>query len=355
MATYEYNMLRDVPVEVTKVIDEKKRVIASVLIDGKYQHRFPHTSRVSKHLELMEPKDLAERLSGGSYFLVDGQLVDFRDHQYSGFVHTDTSIEVMMDLIGVQFKTDLKAPHQRKPDPEQRNILLRKVWTKNNIVVPGYGSGTEFDSILSFTWNPFVKTVNSAFDLIRLICTNGMVGITSILNTKVPVVNRWEEHLDIAAKQIQNKVDKVVTNRITAMIDSRASVADLMLLNSHAFERLYSATDKTPQERDSLIAILNATDARQRLGNIYRDAVFLDKNLGAQLPSYLTQFDAYNIATELRSHTSAVPSSSDRALDLISNNLLFDRNGDEFASVGRYSAPLSASFADADRAFYGRL
>jgi len=354
MATYE--LIRNGDVEVTKVIDEHKKTVASVVIDGKYHHRFPHTSRVSKHLDIMMADDLAERLSGGSFFMVDGELVDFRDGNYNGFIHTDSSIDTMMDVIGYQRKADLKAPHQRKKDDEDSKILLRTVWDSSEISVPGYAVGVaDFDSILSFTWNPFMKTVNSALELVRLICTNGAIGIASFLNTKVPLMNRWEEHLDIAARQIQNKVNSIVSSRVNLLVDSRASVADLMLLGNHAFDRLYSSTDKTEEERLTLLGILNACNVREHLGDVYRESVFLNKDLSAQMPGHLTLFDAYNIATELRSHTTPCSKSSDFAMDKFANRVLFDDEDDYQVSAGRYGKPTISAFSSPERAFYGRV
>jgi hypothetical protein len=351
-----YELIQNADVKVSKGFDEKQHMFASIVIDDKYEHRFSPKSRVSKHLEVMDPESLGERLTGGSYFMVDDQLVDFRDGNYSGFVHDPKSIDTMMDLIGFQYRKELKVPHLLKGNADNTAIVLRKAWSKQDIVVPGYANGgADFDSVLSFTWNPFVKTVNSAFDLIRLLCTNGMVGITSFLNTKIPLVNRWEEHLDIASCQIQNKVNGIVTSRIGQLVANRASVAELMLLCNHAFDRLYSTTDKDPAERDVLKAIMSVTDVRQHLGHVYQDPVFSNKNLGEQMPGHLTQFDAYNIATELRSHTQSCGKSSDSALDRMANGLLFDQDANHVISASRFTTPHISSFADPNRAFYGRM
>lgn len=303
----------------------------------------------------MTPEDLSARLSGGSFFFIDDQMVDFRDGQYNGFVHTDESVGVFMDLIGYQRKADMPFAHGRKTDDENSAIVLRKVWNDNEIIVPGYQSGGEFKSQLSFVWNPYVKTINSAFDLVRLICTNGMVGVTSFLNTKIPLFNRWEEHLDIASRQIQNKVTDTVIHRIQNMGVERASVADCLLLEQHAFDRLYAPGDKTEEERERLFTIMAAVNPRSHLGDTYQDGVFADKNMAAQLPGHLSAFDVFNVATELRSHTGQTRKSSDNALDRFSNGLLFDREDNFVASSSRYTTKAMASFASPERAFYGKM
>lgn len=354
----DFNLIRNADVKLTQIVNDKKQNVAHIVVNDKYEHRFSPKSRISKHLDVMKAEDLQERLSGGTYFFVGDTMVDFRDATYNGFVHTDESINVFMDILGYQARKDLPRHRHRfnaEDDLGNSELVLRKVWNKSEIVVPGYAAGAEFNTELSFVWNPFVKTINSSFDLVRLICTNGMIGLTSFLNTKVPLMNRWEEHLDIASRQIQNKVNSVVTARVGAMAAERASVADCLLLEQHAFERLVAPNGKSPEERERLKGLIAAVSPKFHLHNTYRDGVFADKNLAAQLPAHLSNFDAFNIATELRSHTAQSAKSSDNALDKFANGILFDREDNFVASASRYTAPKVASFSSVDRAFFGMM
>jgi hypothetical protein len=240
---------------------------------------------------------------------------------------------------------------KNKRDDIQSPIVLRKVWDKNEISVPGYSGGADFDSVLSFTWNPYVKTINTVFDLVRLICTNGMVGLTSFLNTKVPVVNRFEEHLDIAARQIQNKVDSIIVQRVQQMTLEHASVADCLLLEDHTMSRLAHAIDST--EHQTLLNIMNAVSPRAQLANVYRESVFNDKNLAAQLPAHLSGFDVFNIATQLRTHTQENTKSTDHAMDKFANSVLFDKQDNYNATSSRLTAPSMKSFHSPEQAFFG--
>ena len=351
----DFNLIRGGSVKLTHVVDHKQRNIAEIVVNDKFAHRFSHTSRISKHLDVMQPKDLEARLNGGTFFFIGDQMIDMRDGQYNGFVHTDESIGVFMDILGFQNKKDLPRHRGRITEETEGDLVLRKVWTKDEIVVPGYAQGAEFNSELSFVWNPFVQTINSSFDLVRLICSNGMVGLTSFLNTKIPLMNRWEEHLDIASRQIQNKVNSIVVDRVKAMSVERASVADCLLLEQHAFNRLVGGQDKSPAERDRLKTLISAVSPKFHLNNTYQDTVFADKNLAAQLPAHLSNFDVFNIATELRSHTGQSAKSSDNALDKFANGILFEREDNFVASAARYSAPKVASFSSVDRAFFGQM
>lgn len=362
MSHPQYELIRNAVVEVT-AIGSRKGVSAEITVNGKYQHRFPHTSRISKHLSIMQPADLAERLSGGSYFFVksddESTMVDFRDGQYVGFIHEDKTIDKFIETLGFQPMSNLPLHRTRRSSADEEynggKVVLRKVWSDGEIQVPGYAAGGEFTSQLSFVWNPFVKTINSSFDLVRLICANGMIGLTSFLNTKVPLFNRWEEHLDIASRQIQNKVNTIVVDRVQTMATERASVGQCLLLEQHIVDRLYSPTTKSEDERKRLLALMAAISPKTHLGNVYKDSVFVEKALAAQLPAHLTQFDAWNIATELRSHTHDAVKSSGNALDRFANNLMFDDDASFTASVGRFGGVRQSAFSSPERAFFGKL
>jgi hypothetical protein len=356
---FSYKMIDHANVSVQSIIDDRRRQVAEITINNEFQHRFSHSSRISKHLELMTPEELGERLSGGKYFLINDQLIDFRDGGYNGFVHTPETIDKFMEVIGVQTAdTQPLARRRRQREDEEStgsSLVLRKVWDKSEISVPGYQSGGDFNAELSFTWNPFVKTVNSAFDLVRLICENGMVGMTSFLNTKVPLFNRWEEHLDIAARQIQNKVNHTVVDRFQQMKNERASVADCLLIAAHAWNRLTSGLLMSADERQMLERLFAITNPRTHLANVYNSSVYDDKNLAAQLPGHLTHVDLYNIATEIRTHSGETSKSSNHALDRFSNSILFDNDRDAMIGMSGLAKPKLSVFSDAEAAFFGNM
>jgi len=341
-----HELVRNAQVEVRVGKDKKMHDCAIISVNDQYEHMFPHTSRVSKHLDIMTPTDLQNRLTGGTFFFVEDHLIDWRDGMYNGFVHTDDTINEYMTLLGYQHTKDLSFTHRRK---EKTPIVLRSVWDKNEIIVPNYAKGGQFTSELSFVWNPFVTSINSSFDLVRLICTNGMVGLTSFLNTKIPLLNRQTEHLDIAARQIQHKVSNIVQSRIQYMADDRSSVGQCLLLENHIIERLGSTIESTEHSR--LLGLLNAISPSANLTEVYRNSVFDDKNLASQLPSHLSMFDIFNVATELRTHTTESAGSSDFSLDKFANDILFDdmdrKNVTHNKSIGL------ASFSNPDNAFFG--
>lgn len=356
-----FELVRDADVTVTAISSRNTRnnavVQAEIVVNDKYQHRFPVSSRVSKHLELMEPEALAKRLSGGTFMFIDETLVDFRDGGYNGFVHTDQTISKFVDMFGYQRRGDLALHRRRRgsvdDDIANDSIALRKVWDKSEISIPGFAQGADFTTELSYAWNPFVKTVNSSFDLVRVICTNGMVGVTSFLNTKVPLFNRWEEHLDIACRQIQNKVSDTMKYRVPSMVGERASVGDCLLLSQHALARLEAPNAIPYEERERLLRLIAAVSPEQHLNGVYQERVFTNKALARQLPSHLTAYDAWNIATEMRTHTHPCSKSSDAGLDRFANGILFLDDNNVLSSARRYNAPRESVFSSPEAAFWG--
>lgn len=348
----DYELIRNAHVEVNATRDEKEHPVAEIIINGDKAHRFEAKSRVSKSLDIMTPDDLADRLTGGQFMFVDDELYDFRDGHYQGFVHTDEAIDNLANILGINsVGTDGIRVHENTVN---RNIALGGKWSDHGITVPNYNDGGEFQSELHFGWSPFVKTVNSAFMIYRLICTNGMRGMRNFMNTKIPLVNRWEEHLEVANRQIQNKVNGIVTDRFARMGNERATVAEVNLLTEHAKRRADDVTVNTdPQKIQRLRNIIQIADARRHLGNFYKENVFADSHLAAQHNAHLTTFDVYNMATEVRSHTDECDKSSNRAMDKLANDLVFERK--DLTQHVRNSGPKICTFSDPDAAFFGEL
>lgn len=313
-----FELIKNANIQVKPLLDEKKRPLAHITINDKYEHTFPHTSRISKHLELITPIELQQRLNNGHFFFVNNNLIDFRDNQYNGFIHSDNNIQNLVNTIGISLNNSL--PHLQK-DNNIHNIQLQKIWHSSEITVPHTQSGATFNSLLSFKWNPFVKHIHSSFDIIRLICSNGMTSNIPFLNTKIPLLNRWHEHLNISANQIQNKVHNILINSISNMQHSHSTLADTSLLNEHINLRLQHP-DNNHTQLINLQSIINPT---LHLQNYYQPHIFNNHNISAQLPSHLSLFTLFNAITELRTHFQPTTQSSDFSLDKLANSILFNK------------------------------
>lgn len=344
----DYNMIRDADVRVNALRNADNYPVAEIVLNDGITHRFPAKSRISKHLEMMTPEALAERLTGGSYFFLGDHMIDFRDGQYRGFVHTNDSIAEMISVIG------FSADGVKNPDPRQvsKALKLRAKWSDHSIKVPSLGAGGEFNGELSFRWSPFMGNVTAAFDIMRLICQNGMEGMGNLLTRKIPLVNRWEEHLEIARMYFENTVSGMVSDRLTQMVNQRASVNEVDLIAKHARDRIATGVYGGP-ERERLSMVARAADPMIHLARHYNSAVFNDTRLASQLPSHLSVYDVYNMATELASHTGESDNSSQFGLHKMANSMLVDRE-DITVRANRFETPVAlAGFSDPDTAFFG--
>ena len=322
---FQQELVRNAHVTGLATADDKGRTTLTIKINGQFDHVFPHSSRVSKALSVASLDDIVSRLSGGTFFLIDGELIEFRYNDYNGFIHNNDSVARLMEVVGVTESDDEMTGVSA--NTANRNIKLSKEWASEGFNVPAVQSG-DFETAIHYGWSAFSQNVSSAFVLWRLVCANGMRGMTNFLNSQIPLVNNWEEHLDMANRQLMNKINAKMNDRIAALQGERASVADCLLLNSHIADRrlgLHNATDSFALNKLSNIqAIANPV---LHLGEIYKSEVFKDGAMASAAPAHISGYDLFNMVTEVRTHTSASTDSSGRSLDMLANSLLFGDPG----------------------------
>lgn len=337
--------------EVELVYVPGKRPTATISVNsGQIRHEFGPESRVTHSLLDTAVSQVQDRLVGGKFFVVNDRLIDFRDNRYNGFVHTMNNIEEMIERIGVSVANNRGFGNTT----QQQDIALRSNWGSAELEVPQLGKGGDFTSNIYYQWSPFMSHIRGVMELVRLICTNGMIGTTYFYNARIPIINRWEEHLDIAYKQIQNKIAEFVTNRLIEMSRERATVGELMLLTDHALERSIQSESTGEQER--LNRIIAKSDPRVQLSSYYRDSVFEDKQAAACLIGHLTVLDLYNMATEISSHTAGTSNSTTGGLQRLANTLMFDgEKRKRRISNSVHVSTLLSPFSNAEQAFFGEV
>jgi hypothetical protein len=226
-------------------------------------------------------------------------------------------------------------------------MLLRRYSTEH-FNIPEFSHGGVFDSNIIYSWNPYNSLVRGAFEIVRQICTNGAIGISELISSRIPIINRWEEHLAISNTQLQNKVQSIVKDRLKTMGDTRANVSTIQLLHRHAADRLESAP---AFQKHRLQQIKFVTDVDEHLINYYNSSVLRDNNLASRSPSHLTEFDAWNLATEMSSHTEDNEKSSVGGLQRITNGLLFPAKDAKERTFD--ITPLASQFSNPEQAFFG--
>lgn len=361
-----HQMIRNAHIDVSTV-DVGKRTSkpqVTITVNNDKQHTFATSSRISKAMLVMSEEDLGKRLSGGSYFFVGDHLIDFRDRHYNGFEHSDQAIDKLMEVIGTKDST-YRERRAFGSNTTLSTTMLANRWKSDNFQIKAYQEGGAFTSNLSYVWNPFHQHVRGVFELVRQICTNGMVGTTDFFQSRIPVINRWEEHLEIAARQIQNRVNDQVTVRLEQMGKQRASVSELNLIADHAENRLIDLramdfAERADFEKAAMMLrnIFFAAKPSIHLAGYYKPAVFENSSLAAQMSGHLSLFDAWNMVTEMNSHSDESELSTGAALQRLANSMVFDK-GNQFARHNMKNnairQPLLSSFSDPRTAFFGQI
>lgn len=331
--------------------------VATIVVNDKYEHEFSANSRVSKALWLMTPEQLQERLNGGAYFFINGKLIDFRYAQDVEFVHSDESIGKMIELIGVR-SLDANQRRSLGIKTHDTDSALSGYYSNQEIILPQYMEGGNFEARLMYNWNPFHSNIKGVFELFRLICKNGMVGMADFMNTQIPVINRWEESLEIASHTIQRQVEGRVTNRLRQMDKEPASVAELQSLADHALSRSTQSSDIPQEERTRLSNLYSVLNPVLHLSRYYKKNVFEDRNVAAQMPGHVSTMTLFNAATEMATHTRETDASSTFALQRFANDLLFNLRNKREKLLERAKGAvrsLSSPFENPTQAFVGKV
>lgn len=340
----QFEMVRNAKVAGFRKIEDgpKRRDVFSIIVNDKYEHSFRPTDKESQYLAYSRPEAVAERLNGGSFFFVGDKLIDYRNSEYQGYIHDERSIEALAEHVGLAVGDVSRRPIGRRgpnAHPVFRrsrfrglsdSVMLGGVHHEFDFNVEGLGNGGSFDVNLLFRWNPFQEVVSSVLEVLRLICTNGMVGMSPLINSRIPIINKHQEHLAIAANQIEHRFTALMKERLLEMTQARATVADLKYIRDQAFARMRQV-NQAQAAMQRLGQIGSIADPVTHLGGFYPAEDFMNDAKMKLLDGHLTEYDAWNMLTEIDSH-SVDPEQADQgarqrhnsALQVRANVLLFD-------------------------------
>lgn len=348
----QYSMFRNADVKVTSHRNNRNHNVASIVVNGKFEHLFDATSRISRALDTSLASDIEERLNGGTYFFIENTLVDFRDRHYNGFIQDDASLASLIRVIGVKNKHAIST--HLSENQTTRKYVLGCAWDASQFTIPQLAGDGKFENELLFGWSPFNKDVSSAFMIKQLSTGNALRGMSGFLRKRIPLINRWEEHLDIACKQLQVRIDALMERRFAAMTTERASIQELMLISDHAKIRIDKGEAIHGSAAEArLQKIRKIANPIIHTNQIYREAVFTDMSLAAQRKGHLSLYSLYQLATEMRTHTKETDGSSMLALDRFANDLVF--NHKDLTQYGaRYEKVKAPVFKDTEDAFFAK-
>lgn len=319
----------------------------SIIVNDIYQHTFPFDSRESKLLQEMESSVILNKMNGGTFiFTEDGILVDYRTSDYKGFMHSEDAIKKLSEKIGL----NVAEPSRKSARDlfsqfrEEKGIFLGGLSDPFYLDIASLGEGGSFKNRIVYKWNPFQKDILTTIEVERLICLNGMVGVSPLTTRKVPVINDWERHLEIVSLQIQPSINNLLQDRFIKMADTNSSVSNILEGRKLLLDR---REYKAAENCHILTNLLDLTDVESRLGGVYQKEVFT-KGKGATAKSDLTQFDLFNVLTEACSHTSGT-SESTLKIQKFLNNITFDYSKNEISGNAKISDE-----SDPSRVFFGK-
>jgi len=332
---------------------------------GTFNHQFTRRSSLVRQTDATPIEDIQARLQNGTFlFDLEGGLVDYRANDYKGFVHTEDAVKRLIDELGFNSVEHITG-HRRPASFVDGEVTVQnqrtggKLWGSAPFQVPGMNEGGDWEAKIAFTWDPFSPNIHSMTSLVRLICANGLTATRGIMDYMIPVVSNWNENLEIAYRRLQNKLQGKVVDRLGHMANERATIADVMLLNSHANRRLEAARTALVHDavefraRSEQVArlqrIAQITNVESRLKDVYTSEVFTRSSNAAVVPSDITSFDALNLATEMMSHVSSNSVSTNAALTGVANDMIFKSRT---TSASRsHTAPKLNAFSNPDDAF----
>ena len=342
-----HTLLKQAPAKANYQYNDKGSVEKVIVtIADEFHHTFDGCSRITKYANRAPESEMNARFDRGSFFIVDGKLIDYRESDYTGFIHSDANIAALIKHIGLSVQ---KNKSHFKINTPSTTLMYQQHSSKQLVVFDGPGG--VYDTNIGFAWSPFRNYVSGVLELIRLICANGMVTTDEFFSSKVPLINKWQDNLEVAAKLIQLKADQKIVNRLEHMAGERCDINTLSAISRHAHMRLVDAEFQNADQRALLANIAELADPMIHCAGNYSDTAF-SSSVGKNLPGHMTVLDAYNMITEISTHTANSETSSARAIQMLANNMMFKGDVRVNAHIGDVKL---SPFSNANQAFFGEL
>ena len=330
-------------------------------IENEMPFVFPKSAYENSFIQKMDSSSLSEKFNGGTYVFLNGELISYKDSSYNGFVRSSDQMKELSDVIGCSVSTNSNKSavnglfNSFRQNTLSKGLFLGGKGQEFDLEIGELGEGGKFHNNLVHRWNPFSQNVIVSLETERLICTNGMVGMSSFVTNEVPVVNRIAEHIELISVQLAPQLNNILKHRFSDMSKNNISLSQLVRTNDLLSDRLNAMdkNNKTPENEKSrfeLSELIKMTDAKRTMSNIYDPSVFKSKEKSYGLCGDLSQFDVFNILTEASTHTKSTQENNN-LLQKQANSLVFD----ELESKKNIQSDLPfCSDSDHARAFFGR-
>lgn len=308
-----------------------------VAIDGEWEIKLDRRNNVVGQLALgVDPEELKHSFLGGRFFVVDDQVVDYRlAEQLGKFMHDDKGLANLVSKVGMSI--------------DHRGVIQAKSVTGKFDYDAGNNQGLQFLVDIGFEWSPFSLDIDSMLSLIRLACYNGLIVSDPIMNHKIPVMNGWEENLQIANDVLSHSFHHKVGPRLTQLQDETINMHDAMGLCDLIGSALGDKKEGTIINHNEVARIHELLEPV-----VTSEVRGMQKNLLKFIGAPITAFDAMNVATELASHHINPFSASAKKLVGFANNLLFSELRQSNLAVNLDNLVMDTKvFGNTDQAFFG--
>ena len=277
---------------------------------------------------------LAAEYVGGQFFIVDGTVLEYKPVSYKGYTHSADNIKELTDAIGFVL---------RNGKIEAGNIT-------HNFEHEAFattGTGNQFDIQIGFNWSPFSMDIESLLKMVRLICQNGLIATSPIMNHRIPMINEWQENLMISNDVIGHSFHKMVGPRLAAMPDERVSMYDIGMMMT-AIVDLANSKSLHYAKVDALEVMYDKLDALMT-----PEVRAVKKNMLKFVEAPVSTYDAMNLMTECATHYVGSDKTSTKA-SALANNFIFDEKRQRNINTKLDSLVADqTTFLNPDQAFFG--
>lgn len=352
-------------IELKLELNKKNEYKINCIINDKYYHSFDQKSKMVKLLNSFTLQEIEKRYINAPFIFAktdsfrEWELVDYRDNLYKGFIQTENNMQKFVEHIGFSKNNQ----HQRREINRVADLFAKHRTNKQgfdfsgdphkvDFHINGVNEGGQFAAQQRFSWSPFESTISSQVEVVRLVCSNGMVAMSPLLRNQIPIVNNIAEHLNIAKMQISDNLSLLLQERLEQLVRSTATVSQALFVNKHANLRVKEDVNKPHQQR--LYSISYVSNPYLHIPkDTYNQQVFTDSNLANIAPSHLTKFDVWNMLTEMDTYTVETNESTSFVLQKMINTLMFDQT--DALNSSTIAKRNIVQVADHNRAFFGDI
>lgn len=335
------------------------------LMVGDFKAVFSPKMKEAQMASYTHANDIKAHFTGATFAFTENEQdgIQLLDYVLEGGrilpIHT---IEELADSIGLQSngRAGSRGPRaeetfsKHRGTSHNRKVILSSKESESEMETHigslGDGAGAKFKLRIKPQWSPF-DDVKYTLETIRLVCTNGMMGMNEALQQMVPIYNNVEQNLETAKTRILDEFENTVHLRFGGMAGQRASVSVANQIAEFAKSR--KAMNVGNQRA---MTVLNEVELlaspELNLKSHYSQTTLRNTDLRNTVPSHLSLMTAWNMVTEIDSYTEETSSASSSNLQMLANRLLFEDSQAVFVDVNSFESN-DMNLNDPMRVFFG--